>query len=39
MKKAQIQRYVAVTSENYAELGLMFNKLEKASYEISNFEV
>jgi len=38
MKKARIQRYVAVTSEDYAELGLMFNKLEKASYKMSNFE-
>ena len=39
MKKAQIQRYVAVTSEDYAELGLMFNKLEKAGYEISNLNL
>jgi phosphonate transport system substrate-binding protein len=36
MEKAQIQRYVAVTSEDYAELGLIFGDLEKAGYGMSN---
>jgi phosphonate transport system substrate-binding protein len=36
MKKARIQRYVSVATEDYAELGLMFEQLGKAGYDLIN---